>query len=51
MSATMPVTMRAAYDSLLIKTAREWKFLPAQKHGVPVRYLKLIEVQLKPTAP
>ena len=48
-SATMPATTRAAYDSQLIKAAREWKFLPAQKQGVPVRYLKLIEVQLKPT--
>jgi len=48
-SATMPATTRAAYDSMLIKAAREWKFLPAQKQGVPVRYLKLVEVQLKPT--
>jgi len=29
----------------------DWKFLPAQKQGMPVRYLKLIEIQLKPTAP
>ena len=50
-SATMPATTRADYDSALIAAAREWKFLPAQKHGVPVRYLKLIEIQLKPTAP
>jgi len=48
-SATMPATTRAAYDAQLIKAAREWKFLPAQKQGVPVRYLKLLEVQLKPT--
>ena len=50
-SATMPATTRADYDSALITAAREWKFLPAQKQGVPVRYLKLIEIQLKPTAP
>jgi tetratricopeptide (TPR) repeat protein len=50
-SATMPATTRAAYDSLLLRAAREWKFLPAQRQGVPVRYLKLIEIQLKPTAP
>jgi tetratricopeptide (TPR) repeat protein len=48
-SATMPATTRAAYDAQLIKAAREWKVLPAQKQGVPVRYLKLLEVQLKPT--
>ena len=50
-SATMPATTRAGYDALLLKAAREWKFLPAQKQGMPVRYLKLIEVQLKPTGP
>ena len=50
-SATMPATTRAAYDQMLIRAARDWKFLPAQRQGVPVRYLKLIEIQLKPTAP
>jgi len=50
-SATMPATTRAAYDQMLIRAAREWKFLPAQKQGTPVRYLKVIEIQLKPTAP
>ena len=50
-SATMPATTRAAYDQMLIRAARDWKFLPAQKQGTPVRYLKLIEIQLKPTAP
>jgi hypothetical protein len=50
-SATMPATTRAVYDQLLIRAARDWKFLPAQKQGTPVRYLKLIEIQLKPTAP
>ena len=32
-SATMPATTRAAYDSLLLRAAREWKFLPAQRAG------------------
>jgi tetratricopeptide (TPR) repeat protein len=50
-SATMPTTTRAAYDQMLIRAARDWKFLPAQRQGTPVRYLKLIEIQLKPTAP
>ena len=50
-SATIAATTRAAYDALLIRAARDWKFLPAQKQGTPVRYLKLIEIQLKPTAP
>jgi hypothetical protein len=50
-SATMPATTRAAYDQLLLRAARDWRFVPAQKQGTPVRYLKLIEIQLKPTAP
>ncbi|MEP6919468.1 MAG: hypothetical protein ABJC89_27750, partial [Acidobacteriota bacterium] len=49
-SATMPATTRHAYDQLLIRAARDWKFLPARKQGLPVRYLKLIEIQLRPTA-
>ena len=50
-SATVAVATLPAYDSLLVRAARDWKFLPAQKQGTPVRYLKLIEIQLKPTAP
>lgn len=50
-SATVAATTRPAYDWLLVRAARDWKFLPAQKQGTPVRYLKLIEIQLKPTAP
>jgi tetratricopeptide (TPR) repeat protein len=46
-SATMPSSARPAYDQLLLRAAREWKFTPAQKDGVPVRYLKLIEVRLR----
>jgi hypothetical protein len=50
-SATMPASTRPAYDQLLLKAARDWKFTPALKQGVPVRYLKLIEVRLTATAP
>lgn len=47
-SASMPATTRPAYDQLLLKAAREWKFQPASRQGVPVRYLQLIEIHLKP---
>jgi len=50
-SAAMAASTVPMYDSLLVRAARDWKFLPAQKQGTPVRYLKLIEIQLKPTAP
>jgi len=51
LSAAMAATTLPAYDALLVRAARDWKFLPAQRQGVPVRYLKLIEIQLKATAP
>ncbi len=50
-SAAMAASTLPAYDSLLVRAARDWKFLPAQRQGTPVRYLKLIEIQLKATAP
>jgi hypothetical protein len=50
-SAAMAATTLPAYDSLLLQAARDWKFVPAQKQGMPVRYLKLIEIQLKATVP
>jgi len=50
-SATMSASARPAYDQLLLRAAREWKFAPARKQGTPVRYLKLIEIRLKADAP
>jgi len=50
-SASMAVATRPAYDQALIRAAREWKFQPAQKQGRPVRYLKVIEIHLAPSAP
>lgn len=50
-SATMPTGTRPAYDQMLLRAARDWKFQPAQKQGRPVRYLKIIEVHLAPIAP
>jgi tetratricopeptide (TPR) repeat protein len=45
-SATMPTSTRPAYDAMLLRAARDWKFQPALKQGTPVRYLKLIEIRL-----
>ena len=50
-SATMSAGTRAAYDQALLRAARGWTFLPAQRQGRPVRYLKVIEIRLKPIAP
>jgi TonB family protein len=48
-SASMPDSTSTQYDQLLLRAARDWKFSPARKNGVPVRYLLLIEVRLQPT--
>jgi tetratricopeptide (TPR) repeat protein len=50
-SATMSASTRPAYDPLLLKAARGWKFEPARKQGTPVRYLKLIEIRLEAGTP
>jgi len=47
-SATMAAGVRPEYDQALIRAAREWKFRPAQKQGKAVRYLKMIEIHLRP---
>jgi len=51
LSVSMPAGTRPAYDSQLMKAARNWTFMPAQKQGRPVRYLKVVQIQLKPTSP
>lgn len=38
-------SINAAYDQLLLEAARRWKYRPALKAGVPVRYTKTILVR------
>jgi TonB family protein len=37
-----------AYDQLLLKAARDWKYEPARRAGVPVRVKKRVDVVLRP---
>lgn len=39
-------SVHPAYDKGLLTAARTWTFTPATRRGAPVRYLKVIEVQL-----
>ena len=39
--------INAIYDKLVVAAARTWKYKPATKNGVPVKYLKTIAVNLK----
>ena len=47
-SVTMRAALHPAYNALLLRAVREWKFLPARRQGTPVRYLKVIDIYLKP---
>jgi TonB family protein len=46
-SATMLRAIHPSYDTVLLKAARAWTFKPALKDGQPVKYAKVIEVQLQ----
>jgi periplasmic protein TonB len=43
-------SVHPVYDALLLSAARTWKYEPATLDGKPVRYVKLIEIVLKPTS-
>ena len=40
--ATMRQSMNSSFDTLLVRTARRWKYRPAMKDGVPVRFVKTL---------
>jgi TonB family protein len=40
--ATIRRSVTAGFDGAVLKSARRWKYRPAMKNGVPVRYLKTI---------
>lgn len=40
-------SVNAAYDALLVAAARTWKYQPARKDGVPVRYLKTVGINVQ----
>jgi TonB-like protein len=40
--ATMRQSLNSTFDSLVVRNARNWKYRPAMKDGVAVRYLKTL---------
>ena len=42
LDATVRKSLNSSFDTLVIRSARSWKYQPATKDGVPVRYLKTL---------
>ena len=40
--ATIRQSLNSSFDTLIVRSARRWKYRPAMKDGVPVRYLKTL---------
>jgi TonB family protein len=48
-TATMVVAVNAVYDRLAVTTAKRWRYRPATVDGVPVKFRKVILLDLKAT--
>ncbi len=47
-SAVLVKSIHSIYDQQIVDTSRTWKFRPAMKDGVPVKYRMTIEIRLGP---
>ena len=45
-SAILRKSFHPSYDAQLVKAAMAWKYEPARRAGVPVRYVKLVAIRL-----
>jgi TonB family protein len=45
-SALLRKPFHPSYDAQLVRAARAWKYEPATKDGVPVRFVKMVSVRL-----
>jgi len=48
-SVALLTSLQPEYNPVLLKAAREWKFRPATKDGLPVRYRKVVGIRLNPS--
>ena len=49
-SAVMAQSVTSAYDRLALNSARMWRFKPAMVNGVPVKYRKTVQINVKATS-
>ena len=45
-TVTLRTSIHPVYDTMVVGAARDWKYKPATLNGKPVRYRKLIQVQV-----
>jgi TonB family protein len=45
-NAILRKPFNASYDALLLKAAMAWKYEPARKAGVPVRFVRNVAIRL-----
>jgi len=45
-SAVLSRPVHPSYDAILIRTAQDWKFRPAMRNGVAVKYRYLVDIHL-----
>ena len=46
-AATMRMSVNPVYDRLVLATAKTWKYRPATRDGVPVKFRKIVMLDLK----
>jgi TonB family protein len=46
-SAVMTQSVTSGYDRLVLAATRSWRFKPASANGVPVKYRKLVQINVK----
>jgi len=46
-AATMRISVNPVYDRLMLATAKNWRYKPATLDGVPVKFRKIIQFDLK----
>jgi TonB family protein len=46
-SADMARNVHPVYDALVLQAARDWRYKPAMRNGVPIKSEKTIEIQLR----
>jgi TonB family protein len=42
LAATVRRSLNSTFDDFVLRAARHWKYRPAMKDGIPVRYIKTL---------